>query len=402
VREIGRGGMGVVYEALQQHPRRSVAVKVLHPLFASPSSVRRLEREAEILARFQHPGIAQIFDAGSFEGAHGVQPYLVMELVDGGDLATFVHRNALDARRKVELVVAICDAIGHAHERDVVHRDLKPGNILVDARGSPKVLDFGVARSLDADVQRTTMSTESGSIVGTLAYMSPEQVLGDLAAIDARSDVYALGAVLFELLTGRLPILVDGLSFARAIQAVRDDEPLPLSALDRALRGDPRDHRRQGARERARSTLRERARARGGLEALPRERADRRAPADHDLPLPDVRASPARARRRHRHRVRFACRRRGRDVREDDRGAPRVAPSARAEHVPRAEALQRPIRARWDATSRSSICSIARDASSRRRSSTIPRSERTCCTRWGRATARSRCTRKRRISCKRP
>ena len=199
VRRIASGGMGTVYEAEQRRPRRTVALKVVHQGFAAPEHLARLEREAEVLARLQHPGIAQIFDAGVVEGELGPQPWFSMELVRGRTLLRYAEEEELDLSARLELVAAICDAVHHAHLFGVVHRDLKPDNILVDGSGAPRVLDFAVARVTGADLQLTTLATEPGRLIGTLPYMSPEQVRGDSSAIDARSDVFALGVVLFEL-----------------------------------------------------------------------------------------------------------------------------------------------------------------------------------------------------------
>jgi tetratricopeptide (TPR) repeat protein/predicted Ser/Thr protein kinase len=196
LREIGRGGMGAVWEAEQQQPRRRVALKVVRPGRVSAGLRRRLEHEAEILAKLQHRGIAQVFAAGSFETPRGVQPWFAMERIDGRPLLEFC--STLGLRERLCLLIEICDAVQHAHQRGVIHRDLKPANILVDAGGLPKVLDFGVATAGEA----------GPDIAGTPDYMSPEQRAG--GEIDTRSDVFALGVVGFEVLTGRLPHALAG------------------------------------------------------------------------------------------------------------------------------------------------------------------------------------------------
>ncbi|GAB4553604.1 MAG: hypothetical protein Tsb0013_16050 [Phycisphaerales bacterium] len=238
IRELGRGGMGVVYECDQAHPSRRVAVKVLRSGWAGRKLARRLEREAEILGRLHHPGIASVYDAGLAEaGGHKV-PFVAMELVEGEPLDVFAARTGLDTRARLKLLERVAEAIDHAHRKGVIHRDLKPQNILVDATGSPKVLDFGVARVTDADIAVTTMHTEVGTLIGTLAYMAPEQARGDLGAVDTRSDVYALGAILYELLAGRPALDLERTSVPGAIRAITEDAPDRLSMHDRTLRGD--------------------------------------------------------------------------------------------------------------------------------------------------------------------
>jgi WD40 repeat protein len=234
---VGVGGMGAVYLAEQESPRRTVALKVVNPSAASPEAMRRLQREAQALGMLEHPGIARVYDAG-VASVHGVpQPYFAMELVRGAPLIDHARAAGLDMRHRLELIALICDAAHHAHSRGIVHRDLKPGNILVDATGQPKILDFGVARVRDASGGLTTINTTPGQIFGTLSYMSPEQALGE--PVDARSDVYALGVILYELLSGRLPVDVRGMPTPLALRAVRDDDPTPLHRTSRLLGGDP-------------------------------------------------------------------------------------------------------------------------------------------------------------------
>ncbi|MEM7203555.1 MAG: tetratricopeptide repeat protein [Planctomycetota bacterium] len=238
VRQIGRGGMGAVYEAEQASPRRTVALKVIGPSLVAPELLRRFRDEAEVLGRMQHPGIAQVYEAGTFDRGAGEQPFFAMELVDGASLTEACARQRLDIGDRVELMAQICDAVQHAHQRGVIHRDLKPGNILVNRQGQPKVLDFGIARTTDRDVRATTMRTDLGQLIGTIPYMSPEQAAGDPRDLDVRSDVYALGVIAYELLTGRRPYDVDGKLIHEAVRVIREQDPTPISAFDRSLRGD--------------------------------------------------------------------------------------------------------------------------------------------------------------------
>jgi serine/threonine protein kinase len=149
VRLIGEGGMGSVYEAEQENPRRTVALKVIKPGLASPALLRRFEQEAEALGRLQHPGIAQIHEAGTADTGFGPQPYFAMEFIHGSSLRDYAEQHHLNTRDRMEIMAKVCDAVHHAHQRGLIHRDLKPGNILVDETGQPKILDFGVARVTD-------------------------------------------------------------------------------------------------------------------------------------------------------------------------------------------------------------------------------------------------------------
>jgi eukaryotic-like serine/threonine-protein kinase len=236
IRLLGEGGMGLVYEAEQQQPRRTVALKVIKGGFASPEMLRRFELESQALGSLQHPGIAQIYEAGTADNGFGPQPYFAMEFIRGASLLQFAEARRLSTRECLELAIKICVAVHHAHERGLIHRDLKPGNILVDDAGQPKILDFGVACVTDRQVQ-TTCQTGPGELVGTLEYMSPEQVGGDPLEVDTRSDVYALGVILFELLAGRLPYFI-GRELQEAMQTIREKNPVRLSSINRTCRGD--------------------------------------------------------------------------------------------------------------------------------------------------------------------
>ncbi len=237
LRLVGEGGMGAVYEAEQDQPRRIVALKVIKPGFATSENLRRFQQESQALGRLQHPGIAQIYEASTADTGFGPQPYFAMELIRGRTLREYSEAHQLHAREQLALMAKVCDAVAHAHQRGVIHRDLKPGNILVDETGQPKILDFGVARLTESDVQHTRQ-TGLGQIVGTLAYMSPEQVLGDPLALDIRSDVYALGVILYELLAGRLPYSLHHKPLHEVLEVIREEEPAPLSSIQRSYRGD--------------------------------------------------------------------------------------------------------------------------------------------------------------------
>jgi tetratricopeptide (TPR) repeat protein/predicted Ser/Thr protein kinase len=237
IRLLGEGGMGAVYEAEQETPRRTIALKIIKPGFATARLLRRFEQEAQALGRLQHPGIAQIYEAGTAETGWGVQPYFAMEFIRGRMLREYVREQHLATSQRLELMARISEAVDHAHQRGLIHRDLKPANIVVDETGQPKILDFGVARVTDSDIE-ATRQTDMGQLVGTLAYMSPEQLLADPSELDIRSDVYALGLILYELLAGRLPYDIGNTKIHEAVQIIRDTDAAPLSSIQRIYRGD--------------------------------------------------------------------------------------------------------------------------------------------------------------------
>jgi WD40 repeat protein/predicted Ser/Thr protein kinase len=235
LRRIAEGGMGAVYEAEQDSPRRTVALKVIRPGLASPALVKRFTHEAQILGRLHHPGIAQVYEAGL--GDDG-QPFFAMEFIRGLPLDEYARSHGLDLTARVGLLARVCDAVQHAHDQGVIHRDLKPANILVEEGGQPKVLDFGVARATDADLLTGAGLTKTGQLLGTPNYMSPEQVTAAPAAIDHRADVYALGVILFELAAHRLPFQLENEPLAEAARLILEEDPPRLGSINPELRGD--------------------------------------------------------------------------------------------------------------------------------------------------------------------
>jgi tetratricopeptide (TPR) repeat protein/predicted Ser/Thr protein kinase len=230
--------MGVVYEAEQDRTGQRVALKVINSGSATADTLRRFEMEAQVLGRLQHPGIARVFDADTFDAGAGPQPFFAMEMVEGWSLMEYAERQKLSRRDQLELIAKIADAIHHAHQKGIIHRDLKPGNILVGADGQPKVVDFGVARVTDRDLQVTALATNVGQLIGTIPYMSPEQAAGDPGDLDTRSDVYALGVIAYELLAGRLPYELRNKLIHEAVRVIREEEPTRLSSIDHTLHGD--------------------------------------------------------------------------------------------------------------------------------------------------------------------
>ena len=238
-RVIGSGGMGTVYEAVQEQPRRRVALKMMKRGIASRSALKRFEFESQTLARLQHAGIAQVHEAGTHNDGSGKVPYFVMEYITSAKHITqYANDKRLGTRERLDLFSKVCDAVQHGHHKGIVHRDLKPGNILVDSSGHSKIIDFGVARSTDSDLAVTTLMTDVGQLIGTLQYMSPEQCDADPSGIDARSDVYSLGVLLYELLTGYPPYNIKQVPIHEAARIVKEEEPTKLSSINKLLRGD--------------------------------------------------------------------------------------------------------------------------------------------------------------------
>src|SRR5262249_36600268 len=227
--ELGRGGMGVVYRAWHLRLGRAVALKMLlaGPC-ARPEELERFRREAQAVAALRHANIVQVYDVGDVEG----RPFFTMEFVEGGNLAQQIQGVPQPARQAAALVATLADAVHAAHQSGIVHRDLKPGNILISRDGTPKVTDFGLARRLEGDGGLTL----SGVPVGTPSYMAPEQARADKGAVGPATDVYALGAILYELLTGRPPFKAD--SATATLQQVVTDDPVPPARLNPRV---PRD-----------------------------------------------------------------------------------------------------------------------------------------------------------------
>ena len=248
---VGRGGMGVVHEAWQQQPRRRVALKLLRQGLASDRLRARFLNEIEVLARLDHPYIARLYEAGIHRAPSGLEretPWFAMEFIDGVPLTRFVRKQSMSDADRLRLMIRVARGINHAHQRGVIHRDIKPANILIEQDGTPKILDFGVARAIGDDPHLATMHTDPGQLVGTMAYMAPEQMSGSgvpahvganngRTPADVRSDVYALGVLLFEVIAGRRPHDLSGLSITDGAARLQSEAPL-LGAVDSTWRGD--------------------------------------------------------------------------------------------------------------------------------------------------------------------
>lgn len=239
LRPIGEGGMGQVFLARQDQPEREVALKLLRWV-GQGEALKRFFYEAELLGQMRHPGIAQIHESGVAEIQVSQVPYFAMEYVDGQNLDRYAERAGLDVDQRLELIARVCDAVEHAHRRGIVHRDLKPANVVVTAEGDPKILDFGIARAMDRDEAQASLLTQTGQLLGTVAYMAPEQARGHSGEIDWRVDVHALGVMAYELVSGRRPYdFGGGAGMTQDLLVLAEQEPVPLARrmpeLDREL-----------------------------------------------------------------------------------------------------------------------------------------------------------------------
>ena len=246
--KIGEGGMAVVYMAEQERPlRRRVALKIIKLGMDTRQVVARFDAERQALAIMDHPNIARVFDAGATEAG---RPYFVMELVRGVSITEYCDQNRLSTQERLELFVPVCNAVHHAHQKGIIHRDLKPSNIMVtlhDGVPVPKVIDFGIAKAMNQRLTEQTLFTRYAEMIGTPEYMSPEQAEMSGLDIDTRTDIYSLGVVLYELLTGTLPFDAETLrsaAFAEVQRIIREEEPLRpstrLSALGPEAQADRR------------------------------------------------------------------------------------------------------------------------------------------------------------------
>lgn len=236
---IAEGGMGRVYKGLQEKPRRPVAVKVMRPGFVSREACRRFDNESEVLGRLRHPYIAQIYSAGICTIVGAKVPYFVMEFIpDALPITKYVWEKKLSTNERVELFRKVCEAVAHGHVNNVIHRDLKPGNILVEPNGIPKIIDFGIARCVDASTGASTALTDMGRLIGTVQYMSPEQFSANPMNVDVRADVYALGVILYEMLTGRPPYEIRQKEIFDAARVVLQCRPVSPAAYDPAISAD--------------------------------------------------------------------------------------------------------------------------------------------------------------------
>jgi eukaryotic-like serine/threonine-protein kinase len=227
--KIGEGGMGVVYLAQQQHPvRRRVVIKIMKVWVDLPGVVARFERERQALAVMDHPNIARVIDGGTTDDG---RPWFAMEWIPGEPITEYCDRRKLQIHQRLELLVSVCHAVQHAHHKGIIHRDLKPSNVLVteiDGKPTPKVIDFGVAKAVGPQLTNETLNTQFGALIGTLEYMSPEQATMGFEGVDTRCDVYGLGVIMYELLTGTTPLQkrkLKDVAVTEVLRQIREIEP---------------------------------------------------------------------------------------------------------------------------------------------------------------------------------
>ena len=226
---IGQGGMGVVYLAEQAEPvRRQVALKIIKPGMDTQQVIKRFEAERQALALMDHPNIAKVFDAGATETG---RPYFVMEWVKGVPITQYCDEHQLTPRERLEIFATVCQAVQHSHQKGIIHRDIKPSNVLVsesDGRPIAKVIDFGLAKAMGPQLIDKTVFTQQGQIIGTVEYMSPEQADLNPVDVDTRTDIYSLGVLLYELLTGETPFdrtRLRSAAFNEILRIIREEEP---------------------------------------------------------------------------------------------------------------------------------------------------------------------------------
>ena len=237
--KIGEGGMAVVYMAEQEKPiRRKVALKIIKLGMDTKSVIARFEAERQALAMMDHPNIAKVFDAGATETG---RPYFVMELVTGVSITEYCNKNNLSIKERLALFIQICNAVQHAHQKGIIHRDIKPSNVLVtmhDDKPVPKVIDFGIAKATNQRLTEKTLFTRYAHMIGTPAYMSPEQAQMSGLDVDTRTDIYSLGVLLYELLTGTTPFDAEMLKeagYAEIERIIRETDPPKPSTRLRSL-----------------------------------------------------------------------------------------------------------------------------------------------------------------------